>query len=169
MQADLRQFSYKEVPALPQGYSLVLNIEEYIVTLLAFDKIRAQCRCSPAAFRILFILARAPYGANYAELLACLCCSEGVFHKVWATSSHEEALALLAPLVERWQRRLEKAALQGQSVLERELKMVRRATKERSGLNTILKKPGFSLSVQALYRKGYQLAPALPLRECSGS
>ncbi|HLZ56960.1 MAG TPA: hypothetical protein VKR06_08435 [Ktedonosporobacter sp.] len=157
MQANFIQFSYEDVTVLPGGCSLLLNIDERIVTLLGAGGIQAQCRCSPSAFRLLFFLLQAPHGADYAELLACLRCSESVFRKLFASSSREQILATLAPQVDRWHRHLEKSALHGKSALEKELKMIRRATKERSGVNAILKKHGFALTVRAMYRKGYLL------------
>jgi hypothetical protein len=160
MQAGFVHLSHDDVPVLPIGYALTLNIDERIVTLLGAGRIRAQCRCSPSAFRLLFFLLRAPHGADYAELLACLRCSDSVFRKAFTSSSYEQILATLAPQVDRWHRHLEKTALRGKIALEKELKMIRRATKERSGVNTVLKKHGFALTVRALYRKGYLLTRA---------
>src|SRR5579859_5395089 len=108
MQANFVHLSHDEVPALPTGYTLMLNIDERIVTLLAAGHIVAQCRCSPSAFRLLFFLLRAPLGADYAELLACLRCSDLVFRKVFSLTSHEQILATLAPQIDRWHRHLEK-------------------------------------------------------------
>ena len=157
MRTQFVYLSPAEVPALPDGFQLMLNAEERIVTLLGPERIYAQCRFSKGAFRLLFLLLRAPHGANYAELLACLRCSEAVFRRLLTTVSHEDVLTLLAPQINRWNKHLEQSALQGNSVLERELKMVRRAAKEHYGVDTILKKHGFALTVKAMYRKGYLL------------
>lgn len=157
MPSQFMRLTPAEVPALPAEHWLVLNADERIVTLVGPERISAQCRFSTSAFRLLFFLLRAPYGANYAELLACLRCSETVFRKVFHTSSYEDALILLAPQIHRWHKHLERSAQQGNDVLERELKIVRRAAKERHGVNSILLKNGFSLTVKAMYRKGYLL------------
>jgi hypothetical protein len=161
MRTQFVYLSPAEVPALPDGFQLMLNAEERIVTLLGPERIYAQCRFSKGAFRLLFLLLRAPHGANYAELLACLRCSEAVFRRLLTTVSHEDVLTLLAPQINRWNKHLEQSALQGNSVLERELKMVRRAAKEHYGVDTILKKHGFALTVKAMYRKGYLLTPTV--------
>jgi hypothetical protein len=164
MRVNFVQFSHQDVSVLPIGYSLTLNIDERIVTLLKDGHIQAQCRCSPSAFRLLFLLLQAPYGASYAELLAGLRCSESVFRQIFFSTSRQQILTTLAPLVDRWNRHLERTERQGKEALEKELKMIRRATKERSGVNAVLKKHGFSLRVQAMYRKGYLLTQA-PLEQ----
>jgi hypothetical protein len=148
-----------EVPALPDGFRLMLNADERIVTLLGPERIHAQCRFSNGAFRLLFLLLRAPHGANYAELLACLRCSEGVFRRLLTAVSHEDVITILAPQIDRWNKHLEQSARQGNAVLERELKMVRRAAKEHYGVDSILRKNGFAFTVKAMYRKGYLLTP----------
>jgi len=155
--AKFVSFSAEEVPALLPGHCLLLNVEERIVTMLDAGHICAQGRFSRSAFRLLGLLLRSPGGAEYAELLACLSCSEPVFRKLLETASHEQVLALLAPQVERWSQHLERAACQGAPALEKELKIVRRALKERSGASTILQKNGFALTIRTLYRKGYLL------------
>jgi hypothetical protein len=157
MQKKFVSFSAEEVPALSADHYLLLNIEERIVTMLGPGHICAQTRFTESAFRLFGLLLRAPQGAEYAELLACLSCPETVFRKLLLAGSHEQALALLAPQVDRWNKHLERVAQQGASDLERELKMVRRALKERSGANTVLRKNGFALAVRTLYRKGYLL------------
>ncbi len=157
MQKKFVSFSVEEVPALSADHRLLLNIEERIVTLLGPGHICAQTRFTESAFRLFSLLLRTPEGAEYAELLACLSCPDTVFRKLLLASSHEQALALLAPQVDRWNKRLEQVARQGSSSLERELKMVRRALKERSGAHTVLQKNGFALAVRTLYRKGYLL------------
>jgi hypothetical protein len=160
MRSYFVHFSHEDVPALPAEYHLMLNVNERIVTLLGHENVFAQCRLSKNAFRILFLLLRAPSGANYAELLACLHCSDTIFQRLLSTCSHEDALAILAPQVARWNKHLEYSAQKGNHILERELKMVRRATKERQGANTILKENGFALTVKPLYRRGYLLTQA---------
>jgi hypothetical protein len=165
MQRKFVQFSCGEVPALPAEHSLTLNIDERIVTLLGPGHICAQSQFPRGAFRLLCLLLRAPYGADYAELLACLSCPETVFRRVVNASSHEQALAFLAPQTERWSKHLEYTARQGDAALEKELKMVRRAAKERCGANTVLQNNGFSLTVRALYRKGYLLDRAPDSRQ----
>jgi hypothetical protein len=147
--------SPEDVPALPSGHFLTLNADERIVTLLGQGRVCAQCHCSRSAFRLLFILLRAPYGADYAELLACLRCSEPVFRKLLTASSYEQVLEMLAPQIARWHTYLERCSSQGS--LEKELKIVRRAAKERQGVNSVLRKNGFALAVRALYRRGYLL------------
>jgi hypothetical protein len=161
MRTQFVHLSPAEVPALPDGFRLMLNADERIVTLLGPERIHAQCHFSNGAFRLLFLLLRAPHGANYAELLACLRCSEAVFRRLLTTVSYEDAITLLAPQIDRWNKHLERSALQGNAVLERELKMVRRAAKERHGVDPILKKHGFALTVKAMYRKGYLLTSTL--------
>lgn len=151
------QLSQEDVPALPSGYHIMLNVEERIVTLIYQGRVCAQSRFSRSAFRLLCLLLRSPEGANYAELLACLRCSESTFRSLLAAPSHEQALATLGSQVERWNKHLQRLARLSRTELEKELKMVRRAAKERCGANTILKKNGFTFSVQALYRKGYLL------------
>src|SRR6476660_10658037 len=99
MRTQFVYLSPAEVPALPDGFQLMLNAEERIVTLLGPERIYAQCRFSKGAFRLLFLLLRAPHGANYAELLACLRCSEAVFRRLLTTVSHEDVLTLLAPQI----------------------------------------------------------------------
>jgi hypothetical protein len=147
--------SPEDVPALPVGHFLTLNADERIVTLLGHGRVCAQCRFSRSAFRLLFVLLRAPYGADYAELLACLRCSESAFRKLLTATSYEQMLEMLAPQVERWHSYLERCSVQGS--LEKELKIVRRAAKERQGVNSVLQKNGFALAVRALYRRGYLL------------
>ena len=159
MRTQFVYLSPAEVPALPDGFRLMLNADERIVTLLGPDRIYAQCRLSKGAFRLLFLLLRAPHGANYAELLACLHCSEAVFRRLLTTVSHEDVITILAPQIDRWNKHLEQSAQKGDVVLERELKIVRRAAKEHYGVDSILKKHGFALTVKAMYRKGYLLAP----------
>jgi hypothetical protein len=157
MRTQFVQLSSADVPALPIGYCLVLNAHERIITLMGPEHICAQCRVSSSSFRLLFLLLRASHGANYAELLACLRCSETVFRRLLITNSHEDALTILAPQIDRWNKHLEHSAKQGHSILERELKMVRRAVKEPHGVSSVLKKNGFALTVRAMYRKGYLL------------
>jgi len=157
MGAQFMRLTTRDVPALPVGHWLVLNPSDRIVTLIGPESISAQCRFSNSAFRLLFLLLRSPYGANYAELLACLRCSETVFRNVFQATSYEDALAILAPQINRWNKHLERSAQQGNVVLERELKIVRRAAKERHGVNSTLQQHGFALTVKAMYRKGYLL------------
>ncbi len=164
MRTQFVQLNTTDVPALCAGHWLMLNANERIVTLLGPERIYAQCRFSNSAFRLLFLLLRAPHGANYAELLACLRCSDTVFRRLLTTSSHEDVLVILAPQIDRWNKHLERSALQGNAVLERELKMVRRAAKERHGVNALLKQNGFALTVKAMYRKGYLLTRAPTMR-----
>lgn len=159
--------SPEDVPALPAGYFLTLNADERIVTLLGHGRVCAQCRFSRSAFRLLFVLLRAPYGADYAELLACLRCSEAVFRKLLMAPSYEQMLEILAPQIARWHTHLERCSDQGQDMLEKELKIVRRAAKERQGVNPILRKNGFALTVRALYRRGYLLT-RVPLAQQAG-
>lgn len=161
MRTQFVHLSPVEVPALPDGFRLMLNADERIVTLLGPERIQAQCRFSKGAFRLLFLLLRAPHGANYAELLACLRCSEAVFRRLLTAVSHEDVMTILAPQIDRWNKHLEQSARQGNAVLERELKMVRRAAKEHYGVDAVLKKHGFALAVKAMYRKGYLLTPTL--------
>jgi hypothetical protein len=150
--------SPEDVPALPAEHFLALNADERIVTLLGHGRVCAQCRFSRSAFRLLFVLLRAPYGADYAELLACLRCPETLFRKLLTASSYEQMLEMLAPHIARWHTYLERCSRQGS--LERELKIVRRAAKERQGVDSVLRKNGFALAVRALYRKGYLLTHA---------
>lgn len=157
MQTQFVHLSSADVPMLPAGQQLMLNPSERIVTLLGPEHVYAQCRFSSSAFRLLFLLLRAPNGADYAELLAGLNCSEAVFRRLVAATSYEQVLEILAPHIDRWHKHLERSAQQGNAALERELKMVRRAAKERRGVNPILKQNGFSLTVRAMYRKGYLL------------
>jgi hypothetical protein len=159
--------SPEDVPALPAEYFLALNADERIVTLLGHGRVCAQCRFSRSAFRLLFVLLRAPYGADYAELLACLRCSEAVFRKLLMAPSYEQMLEILAPQIARWHKHLERCSNQGQDMLEKELKIVRRAAKERQGVNPVLQKNGFALTVRALYRKGYLLT-RVPLAQQAG-
>jgi hypothetical protein len=151
------RLSCEDLPLLPVGYYLTLNMDEHIVTLLGPGHVYAQGRFSRSAFRIFCLLLKSPNGAEYAELLACLRCSEAFFRKLLASTSHEQMLELLAPHVERWNNHLEQSSRQGKSALEKELKMVRRAAKERHGANTLLKKNGFALTIRPLYRRGYLL------------
>jgi hypothetical protein len=164
MHTPFVQFSSADIAALPTGYCLVLHVNERIATLMGPECIRAQCRFPQSAFRLLFLLLRSPHGANYAELLACLRCSEPLFHRLLTTRSHEDLLTILAPQIDRWHRHLEQSAKQGRAVLERELKVVRRALKEAHGLNAFLQNNGFTLKVEVMYRKGYLLTgvPATP-------
>jgi len=155
--SQFMHLSPAEVAVLPDGHQLMLNVDERIVTQMGPERIYAQCSFPRRAFRLLFLLLRAPYGANYAELLACLLCSETIFRRLLTTTSHEEALTILAPQVDRWHKHLDNCARQGNAILERELKMVRRAVKERHGVSSLLRKNGFALTVKAMYRKGYLL------------
>jgi hypothetical protein len=166
MQAKFVHLSPEEVPALPKNHYLMLNVNERIVTLLGPEHVCAQCRFPRSAFRILFFLLKAPCGADYAELLACLCCSDTVFYKLLAATSYERLCEILAPQIGRWHKHLERSSAQGKTLLEKELKIVRRAVKERNGASTILQQNGFALTVRAMYRKGYLLAPAPVLQRC---
>ena len=167
MRAKFVHLSSEEVPVLPKGHSLMLNASEHIVTLLGPGHVCAQCRFSRSAFRLLFLLLKAPHGADYAELLACLCCSDAVFHKLLVAPSYERMRELLAPQIERWNKHLERTGQQEKTLLEKELKMVRRAVKERHGANTLLEQNGFALRVRAMYRKGYLLTRAPLLQQCA--
>jgi hypothetical protein len=158
MRTSFMRFSAAEVPALPSGHQLFLNTHERIATLLEHERIYAQCHLSNSAFRMLFFLLRAPHGANYAELLACLRCSETIFRRLLTTRTYEDTLSILAPQINLCYIHLEKSAQQGSNVLERELKIVRRATKEPYGVSGALQRNGFTLTVKAMYRKGYLLA-----------
>lgn len=158
MRTPFMHFSTTEVPALPAGHRLLLNPNERIVTLMEHERIYAQCHLSNSAFRMLFLLLRAPHGANYAELLACLRCSETVFRRLLTSRSYEDTLSILAPQINLCYKHLEKSAQQGSTVLERELKIVRRAAKEPYGVSGALQRNGFTLTVKAMYRKGYLLA-----------
>jgi hypothetical protein len=163
--AKFVSFTAEEVPALAPEHCLLLNVEERIVTMLNAGHVCAQGRFSRSAFRLLGLLLRSPCGAEYVELLACLSCTEAVFRKMLMAASREQAHALLAPQVERWSQHLERAACQGAPALEKELKIVRRALKERSGASTILQKNGFALTIRTLYRKGYLLTRT-PAPQC---
>jgi hypothetical protein len=149
--------TWRESPLLPFNHTLVLNTEERIITLIHAGQVAAQCRCSQNAFRLFFLLLHSPLGADYVELLACLHCPESVFRKLLAASPSGQMFTLLAPYTERWQKTLERIARADPSALEKELKIVRRAAKERHGANTLLKKHDFPLRVNPLYRKGYVL------------
>jgi hypothetical protein len=160
MQVDFVRLSSDEAPVLPRGDSLMLNVNDRIITLLKPGRIYAQCRLSPGAFRLFFLLLRAPRGADYAELLACLHCSEAVFDKLLMASSYERILEVLAPQIQRWNTHLEHTGRQSKVLLEKELKIIRRVAKERNGVNTVLLKAGFAMTVKAMYRKGYLLTYA---------
>ena len=155
MKTKFVSLSPEEAPILPTGHHLVLNIDERIVTLLVLGQISAQSQFSRNAFRLLFLLLNAPYGAGYAELLACLHCSESIFKKLLGASSYEQMVEILAPQVEIWSTHLARIAIRGKLALEKELKTVRRAVKERHGANTVLKENGFALKIKVVYREGY--------------
>ncbi|GHO42783.1 hypothetical protein KSX_09460 [Ktedonospora formicarum] len=135
----------------------MLNADEYLVTLFSATRVHAQARFPRNAFRLLFLLLMVPYGASYAELLACLHCSEPVFHQMLIVSSREEVFSILAPQRDYWQRHLSDLTREDAAILERNLKMVRRAVKERNGINSLLQRHGFALRVSVLHGKGYVL------------
>src|SRR5215472_6457923 len=112
-------FSSKDVPILPAEHSLLLNVEECIVTLLGKGQVCAQCRFPRSAFRLLLLL-KAPYGADYVELLACLRCSEVVFRKLVLASSYEQIGTILAPQIACIRLELEQMVLRGKEQLEKE-------------------------------------------------
>ena len=154
--------SSKDVPILPAEHSLLLNVEERIVTLLGQGQVCAQCRFPRSAFRLLVLLLKAPYGADYVELLACLRCSEVVFRKLVLATSYEQIGAILAPQIACIRQELEQMMLRGKDQLEKELKVVRRVAKEPGGVDRLLKKHGFALTVKGLNRKGYLLTREIP-------
>jgi hypothetical protein len=149
--------SSREVPILPAEHVLLLNIETCIVTMLKQGQVCAQCRFPRSAFRLLILLLKASYGADYAVLLACLCCPEKIFHKLVLASSYEQIETILASQIMGIRRRLEQVELKGEGQIEKELKVVRRVVKERGGVNMLLQKHGFPLTVKNLHRKGYLL------------
>ena|SRR6266700_5073495 len=160
MQVDFVHLSSDDAHVLSRGEYLMLNAKDRIITLLKPGRIGAQCKLSRSAFRLFFLLLRAPGGADYAEILACLNCSEAVFSKLLAASSYERILEILAPQIQRWNTHLECTGSQSKVLLEKELKIIRRAAKERNGVNTVLLKAGFAMTVKAMYRKGYLLTHA---------
>ena len=95
MKTKFVSLSSEEAPILPTGHHLILNIDERIVTLLVLGQISAQSQFSRNAFRLLFLLLNSPYGAGYAELLACLHCSESVFTRLLGASSYEQMVKYL--------------------------------------------------------------------------
>ena len=157
-----------EIRIIPPGQRLVLNLEEHIVTLFwpATEKILAQGRFPPSAFRSLIVLLKSPRGASYAELLAGLHCSEEVLKQLLAARTIDDVPEFQA-LASHWQGHLVAATSkldQDPEALERELKPVRWAVKEKRGIQAIARENGFGWRVRGLSRKGYVLlrAPTTP-------
>nr|BBH87498.1 hypothetical protein KTC_22490 [Thermosporothrix sp. COM3] len=154
MSGAFLHFTAQETLALPAGHILMLNTEERIVTLFHAEYVRAQCRLTYSAMRLLFLLLLAPNGADYAELLACLHSKErGLFTATSLTELRER----LAPQIHHWSSWLKEAEPEA---VEQALKKVRRVIKERNGLNTLLEKHHFGMTIRVLYGKGYLLTGA---------
>jgi len=149
---------------IPPGQRLVVNLEEHIVTLFwpATEKILAQGHFPPSAFRTLVVLLKSPRGASYAELLAGLHCAEEVLKQLLAARTSDD-VPEFQQLASHWQEHLAEATSkldQDPEALERELKPVRWAVKEKRGIQAIARKNGFGWRVRGLSRKGYVLLRA---------
>jgi len=149
---------------IPPGQRLVLNLEEHIVTLFwpETEKILAQGRFPPAAFGSLVVLLKAPRGASYAELLAGLHCSGEILRQILAARTIDD-VPEFQQLASHWQDHLAEATSkldEDPEALERELKPVRWAVKEKRGIQAIARKNGFGWRVRGLSRKGYVLLRA---------
>lgn len=151
---------------MPAEQRLVVNLEEQIVTLFlpASEKILAQSQFPPSAFRALILLFKSPRGASYAELLASLHCPESMIKLILAAHTSDDVPAFQAE-VTHWQEHLAEAAAKVEKdpeALERELKPVRWAVKEKRGIQPIARKTGFGWRIRVLPRRGYILLRALP-------
>jgi hypothetical protein len=162
----LIHFTSDDLRIIPPGQRLVLNLEEHIVTLFwpATEMILAQGRFPPSAFRSLVVLLKSPRGASYAELLAGLHCTEEVLKHLLASRTTDD-VPEFQQLSSHWQEHLAAATSQlnhDPEALERELKPVRWAVKEKRGIQAIARANGFGWRVRGLSRKGYVLlrAPA---------
>lgn len=154
----------EDLRIIAPGQRLVLNLEEHIVTLFwpATEKILAQGRFPPSAFRTLVVLLKSPRGASYAELLAGLHCAEEVLKHLLAARTTDD-VPEFQQLSAHWQEHLKEAASklgQDPEALERELKPVRWAVKEKRGIQAIARANGFGWRVRGLSRKGYVLLRA---------
>jgi hypothetical protein len=164
----LVQLSAEAVRLLPVGYRLILNVREDIVTLLSPEAghIVAQCVFPHNAFRALVILLKSPRGASYAELYAAMRCPETVIRQVLASSSADQSEEFQV-YVGLWHQHLEQAALKGNLALERELKPIRRAVREKRSVHALGRECGFGWRVRVQTRRGYQLLRA-PVGQASG-
>lgn len=151
-----------ETRILPADQLLVLSLEDHIVLLFLPDggQILALGQFPPAAFRSLILLLKSPHGASYAEFLASLHCPYSIIKQILQSHAADDVPEFQVH-VSHWQQHLEKAAEKGADALEKELKQVRWAVKERRGVQPIIRKKGFGWRVKVLPRKGYILLRAL--------
>jgi hypothetical protein len=160
--------SAEEVRLLPAGYRLTLNIAEEIVILLPPEagRVVAACVFPHNAFRALIILLKSPRGASYAEIYAAMRCPENVIRQILAAPAADQSEEFQV-YVGIWQQHLEQVALKGNLALERELKPVRRAVREKRSVHTLGRENGFGWRVRIQTRRGYQLLRA-PIGQVSG-
>lgn len=162
----LVHLTHNDSRIIQSGQRLVINLEEQIVTLFwpEAETILAQSQFPPAAFRALILLLKSPPGASYAEILACLHSSGDVVRQLLAARSPDDVAEFQVAAM-HWQEHLLEAASRvpkDPEALERELKPVRWAVKERRGIQTISRQKGFGWRVRVLPRKGYILLRPSP-------